>query len=241
MDKYRSLYKLTSGDSLTFGHLREISSLLLRGGFCLLPSDTGYSIASLPFLKNSVSPIFDIFPKGFTEPISLAFYHPELAEKYVNLTLEDQAVIENSCPGAITLVCEMIDDKNKSFIKNRINSDGTIGVRISRSSVENQLSLELKRPITTFAVRYPNGKIIQKFDDAVDIIKQMINGKNVQAWAAIKMPNFYYTDHSTVVTVQPALVDPDYTIKIFREGAIEPKVIKSSIERLSKYEMDDWC
>ena len=236
MDKYRSLI---SGDSLTYGHLREISDILLYGGFCLLPSDTGYSIASLPFLKKSVSPIFDIFPKGFTDPISLAFYHPELAEEYVKLTLEDQAVIETSCPGGITLVCEILDKKDRSFVKDRINTDGTIGVRISNSSVENQLSLELKRPITTFAVRYPHGKIVQNFDDAVDIIRQMLNGKKC-AWAAIKMPYFYYSDHSTVVTVQPALVDPDYTIKIFREGAIEPKVIKSSLEKLSKFEMSDW-
>ena len=86
--------KITTHDSLAIKELEKIDHLLKMGGICLLPSDTGYSLAALP-VKESIEKLDLIYPERANEPKSLSFNSPKLLERYVQLVEDEKKIIRN--------------------------------------------------------------------------------------------------------------------------------------------------
>lgn len=234
--------KLTYGDALAYGVLRVICQSMINGGVCILPSDTGYSLASLPFRKDVIVNINKLLPDQEMKSIPLSFGTLAMVEKFAYISGQGYRTIDQFCPGPITIVCkiktEIADSKNT--IEKILNTSGTIGVRIPDSPVERQISNELERPITTCAIRDSSNQIIQQFDEALDIVKSRINsaGLNIDL-IAIRANFIKYTEHSTVASVNPRLSN-NYDIHIFREGAISSKLIKNCTKKISYRDIEDW-
>ena len=230
---------LTFGDCLSYGHLREVLFTLNSGGVCLLPSDTGYAIAAVPFRRDVMSRLYALLPGKRGQPIPLAFGSLSLVEQYVKLTAADYRTIDRFCPGPLTLVCQISERQPLSQVEHMLNTDGTIGVRIPDSPVERQISSELQRPITTCAVRDADGNIVQKFDEAIDMIRPRLEAAGPNTLLiAIHMRSLKYSEHSTVVTVQPRLAAP-YSLYVYRQGVVEPDKIEDTLRRLSFWDLED--
>lgn len=231
---------LTYGSSLLYKDLREICDGLKRGGLCILPSDTGYSIAAYPFYQKSIPRIEKVLPHVANQAIPLSFDSQKMISKYVNLTQRDLRLMDKHCPGPLTLVCKMKEGLPKDKYNALFHTNNTIGVRIPDSPVERQICTELDTPLTTCAIRYDDNKIIQNFDDAVDIVNAALKSENEHFIVyGVKVPQIKYDDHSTVATVQGKF---PYVLHVYRPGIIEPKVLKNDADdrNLSYCDVDDW-
>ncbi len=233
--------RLTFGDSLTYGHLRKVCYALERGGLCVLPSDTCYSVAALPSRIQVMNNLATLLPDKAFEPIPLAFGSLSMVRKYVKLTGKDIRAIDEFCPGPLTLVCQMLDLHVTKSLGILLHTDNTIGVRIPDSPVERQISSELDMPITTCAIRDDRQHPVQNFDDAVSIMRERCAKTPKQMYlVAINMTRIKYHDHSTVVSVQTRLASP-YKIHIYRPGVIDPETIENTMKIEASFrELEDW-
>jgi L-threonylcarbamoyladenylate synthase len=241
--------RLTFGDSLSYGHLNDACHTVRWGGLCILPSDTCYSLAALPFLRDSLAHLAEILPEKLTDKIPLAFGSRSLVESYVTLTARDLKIIDTSCPGPVTLVCKIKETQDQRIIEDLLHTRGDIGIRIPDSGVERQISVELQRPITTCAIRDNNGQAIRSFDDAVSIVRDRMQARGTNfLLLAIKMTRLTYKELSTVLTTQPealpnhakeALVEP-YSVYVYRPGAIEPRKLEAALRRITWSDIEDF-
>ncbi len=227
---------LTFGDSLAYADLRRVCQILREGGLCLLPSDTCYSIAALPFRRDAIGRVGRVLPGKEREAIPLSFGSLPLVEKWVKLTPRDLRAIDEFWPGPLTLVCEVKDWHDKHILADMLHTIGNIGVRISDSPVERQISTELDRPITTCAVRDENGKPVRSFDDAVSLVRGRLEETGEAfPFAAVRISRLRYRAVSTVATLQRSQVPAHhhggsaYSIYVFRPGVIEPQRIERAL------------
>lgn len=231
---------LTFGSSLFYRDLREICDGLKRGNLCILPSDTGYSLAAYPFNPKGVARLEKILDGKREDPIPFSFDTRKRAMKFVKFTQKDLRLIEKLFPGPLTLVCKAKDSKIQEIVCSIIHTENTIGVRIPDSPVERQICSELEAPITTCAIRMPDGKIVQKFTDAIEVVNTKLSDclDNFVIYA-VQVPEIKYSDHSTVATVQGKF---PYVFSVYRPGVIEPKVLKNALDskNLSYCDVDDW-
>lgn len=224
--------KLSLNNSISYSHLREIRHCMSYGGILIIPSDTCYSLASFPMHKKALRLLANIQPESATKEIPLSFASLKMLEDYCVLQSEDIHVIDEFCPGPITIVCEMKNQIIKDDLNDFIHTKGTIGARIPDSAVERQISEFLNSPITTCAVRDDQGKVVRNYDDVVDLVKKRVVGviSNYDIMA-IQVPHFKYNESSTVFSLQSSIIG-NYEIQIFREGVVSSKKIKSASKDL---------
>jgi tRNA A37 threonylcarbamoyladenosine synthetase subunit TsaC/SUA5/YrdC len=231
---------LAFNDTLCFGHVNELCNILRSGGLLILPSDTCYALAGIPDRRDVLATIASLLPHTRNQPIPLSFGSLNMLRRWVKLVDSDYRVIDNECPGPITLVCEIASELASTAISQALHTNGTIGIRIPASHVERQISIELDHPITTCAIRDDTGHEIRKYDDALDIIRQRsLSLQNQIFIAGVHMPRIRYSEHSTVVTVQPNLATP-YTIHIYRPGAVDAHIIEGIVRTTTYRDVEDF-
>lgn len=215
--------------------MREILRVISLGGVCLIPSDTGYSLATIPHAPLNIENLRNLLPHASTAPISLCFASRNMAKDYVKLSAKDERSFDSFRYAPITLICPLINGKVRTHLTPVINTLNTLGVRISDSIIERQISLKIGRPITTCAVRNENGDIVRVFDDAIEILKaRMKSIGKIIPFAAIKSPGIKYEKDSTIVS----FIDPH--VKILREGVIDPQDIIREAKGITQFDIEDW-
>lgn len=247
MPQTQPIVRISSGGSLSCWDLTLACSALRSGGLGVVPSDTCYALAGLPFSRDSVGHLVTLLPAKATEPIPLVFGSIPLLERFVKLTVPDRRIIEVVWPGPLTLVCEISSAHDKTMLQEVLHTDGTIGARYSDSVVERQLSAHLQRPLTTCAIRDDSGEPVRNFDDAMYIVRSRMQAKNEQfPLFHIRVDRLPYAQLSTVATVQknalPAnkRTEPLDSVFVYREGEVEPKRLKKAVRELSPSDWVDW-
>lgn len=232
-------YKLTHGDSLSYAQLRQVCHVLRNGGLCIIPSDTCYALAGLPMRRDVVSGISKALPGKQKSEIPLAFGSLAMVEKWVTLKPKDYRVIDQFCPGPITLVCKINHRRHDaSKISQQLHTHGTVGVRIPDSPVERQVSIELDSPMTTCAVVDDNNSPITKYADAIDIVRAHLDTVSDEiSLVSIEMRWLKYTERSTVVAVQAETTAP-YKVRVYRPGVIELKEIEDTADRFGYWDIE---
>lgn len=220
---------MTINESLTTGDMQSVKDILKSEGMVLLPSDTCYSLAAIPFNEQMHLRLNKILNRE-DMPISLAFPNMNLVNAYVDLNGMTKILLETYTPGTITVICEAIDDPVvHKFAKAVIRSkDGTIGVRIPDSRIEREIASFVESPITTIAIRDKTGFFIQNFQQAVEIVTEGMKKVDNPNWIAIEGKKFS-SQHSTVVRVN----DLTKQVEVKRGGAISLEQIKSDLSKLS--------
>lgn len=239
--------RISLGEALSQGHLRQVCYTLNIGGIALIPSDTAYSLAALPFRRDSMAHLASLQPQKATESVLLAFGTLKLVKQYATLTAKDERLIDAHCPGPLTLVCEIASTQNKVIIEDMLHTHGTIGVRIPASAVERQISVELERPITTCAIRDDQGNPTRSFDDAFSILRERLKRAEVQfPISAVRLRRISVQELSTIASVQKGalptgmeLFEP-YQVFILRPGAIEAEQLESSVRKLWPCDIEEW-
>ena len=240
MNSFENKFQLTIGNSLTYGQLREIKHTMDSGGVCIIPSDTCYSVAGLPFNYGTIESISNFIPDIKFKEIPLSFANISMLKQWVTLTDKDCRVIDEELPGPATLICKIKDEKKKPVIERILHTKGTIGVRIPDSPIERQLSDFLNSPITTCAIRSDNGLIIQNTDEVIDIVKRRVDNIDLkQRVLLVRSADFKYKNNSTIVTFQD---DRRYNkLVVIREGEIPAEKIKRGSENYySQWDIEDY-
>lgn len=191
----------TTGGSLSVRHLAVVARVLNGYGYVLLPSDTAYSLAALavdPELQKRLNKILNR-PKW---PISLSFPSARVVREWTLPSMVVDHLMEQFCPGPITIVCEARPHLPTRFFDATIASgNGTIGVRIPDSIVERDVAGSTSYPITTAAVRERgDGPAVTDFARAVEIVSAGMASLRDATWCAIEGGSMY-DKHSTVVRV----------------------------------------
>lgn len=213
----------------------EIYKVIALGGVCLIPSDTGYSLATNPYSIANVENLRMLLPHASNAPISVCFASREMAKKYVILSSKDERTFDVFQYAPITLICPTLNERVKKQLQPVIKKLNTLGVRISNSVIERQISSNLDKPITTCAVRDDKGDIVRNFDDAIEILKARMKeiGKIIP-FAAIKTSSIKYDKDSTIISFANS------EVKILRVGAIDPQDIIREAKGITMYDIEDW-
>ncbi|MEM7187518.1 MAG: hypothetical protein AAF466_12750, partial [Bacteroidota bacterium] len=104
------------------------------------------------------------------------------------------------------------------------SSDGSVGVRIPDSTIEREVAGCTRFPITTVAIRDSEGKIIQDFEQAIEVVRQGTKKLNRPiAFGSIEGDKFL-DSHSTVVSVF------DRKLSLIRQGQTPFEQIKAVFE-----------
>lgn len=227
----------TQGSSLKTKSLQILKSTLQPRGFVMLPSDTCYSLATLPNEAEAFTRTNKVLQRA-KDPVSLVFTNLDDVEKWTKLTIGSAALLEQFTPGPITVVCQAGPNVPPVFTTKGINSaQNSIGVRISDSQIEREVSNCTEYPLTTVAVRDPQTKeAVTDFDKALDIVEAGIKKAKIQIeWCAIEGGKFY-NKHSTVVRVN----SESNKVELLREGDIPFTDIEKAYGMLPRRAYSDW-
>lgn len=104
-------------------------------------------------------------------PISLSFGSLRMATRYVRFSPKAAKFFGALAPGALTFVAEPSSRALAGFARSRLNAPGTIGVRLTESIVETQLSNELDGPLATTPVRSDAGREVCVAEEALALIQ----------------------------------------------------------------------
>ena len=216
--------------SLLADDRQRVTEVLLSHGLVLLPSDTAYSVAAIPFSKETRESINTLL-KRQDMPVSLAFSTMPSARPWIASNPIVTRLLEEFCPGPVTVVCKAAPHgiPAEFFGKTIASRNRTIGVRIPDSVVERDIAAATPYPVTTVAVRdLATDDVIASFENALDIIESRIGLIDCPEWCAIE-GDIRYGQHSTVVEV----TGDGTRLRLIREGDIPFTRIRDEVVRFA--------
>jgi L-threonylcarbamoyladenylate synthase len=221
---------LTPAGVLRNEHVRAIVDVLVRrGGFAMLPSDTCYSLATVPGGRLMSERINRILTRPEGEPISVSFDGIPLMKEWVELNEVAIRFLDSLTPGPLTLVCDAAPTLNPLITEDVLDApDGTVGVRIPDSNIERQVVTACKKPVTTPAVRTLDKVPVTDYQQAREIIEEGL-ARNGEPFALITVEarNPFLETHSTVVRVQGKTLEGLY--HVIRPGAISKDQLEEAL------------
>lgn len=227
--------KIRQDEELNNSQMRAILQIIALGGVCLIPSDTGYSLATNPYNIRNVNNLRKLLPHSSGVPISLCFASRKMAKNYAIFSAKDERTFDTFSYSPITLICPVRNGIIRKNLEPVIEMLNTIGVRISDSPVERQIAEKLNIPITTCAIRDENGSIVRNFDDAVEVLRKRMQDINEKIpLATIKSSHIKYDKDSTILS----FANPE--VKILRIGMIDPNDIINAAKGITIYDAEDW-
>jgi L-threonylcarbamoyladenylate synthase len=204
------------GGAMRVGTLHRVAEQLLHGGFALLPSDTSYSVATIPISGTIRTKVNKLLHRA-NWPVSVAFPSLPSVRPWIAPNATVERLLREFCPGPITVVCSASAEEPDEFFSAAVRSeDRTVGVRIPDSIVEREIAAMIRYPITTVAVRDPRSlEVVTSFETALEIVARGIHSIGGEPWCAIE-GDIFYSRQSTVVRTVGATED----IVLIREGDI---------------------
>lgn len=220
------VYDLING-LLTPTHLKEVTKFMKNGGLCVLPSDSAYILTGLLSLDNNkMTKDLDTLLERNGMKMSLSISDENSAAQRMQLSNMAYNFIKQVKSEGITFVADPRNDTLNKFSKDRLmTTDGTIGIRISRSPVEVQLAKQnLMFPSTP--IRDNSGKVVCTLKEAEKIVRERLTNTGINRDVGLiegVVP--YPGDLSTVVKEE--YYNGFWFLRIIREGTITHDRVKS--------------
>lgn len=145
-----------------------VLSHMQKGGLCILPSDSSYTLTGIPSIPG-VTEAIDLLLLRNGEKMSLAFNNIRQAAQMTQLSNMAYHFIDILTPGGLTFVARMSNNGYAKLSARRLYTDGTIAIRITESEVETQLAKEF--PLPTTPIRNSDRQVISSFDEAIAIVR----------------------------------------------------------------------
>jgi L-threonylcarbamoyladenylate synthase len=225
----------TAGGSLSVRHVDILAGVLSEQGYVLLPSDTAYSLAAQASHSELQQRLNKILNRP-DWPVSLAFPSARIVREWMVPNLVVDHLMEQFCPGPVTIVCQARSPVPARFFDGTIASQNrTIGVRIPDSIVEREVASCGNFPITTAAVREGrDGPAVCEFERALSIVSAGMESMPGVPWCAIEGGEIKYPAHSTVVEVSRS-----GGLREIRPGAIPFEDLEASVAVLPRSAFGD--
>lgn len=215
--------KVSQEGKLLSSDVDRIIKIMREGGLCILPSDSSYILTGNIMVKGVVEDIDFLLERQKTN-ISLTFNNFNQFSEDFELTDMARDFINKLMPGGLTFVSQPIDDITGNRYARKLNTDGTIGIRLSDSIVETQLAKDF--PIPTTPIRRSDQTETATLDEALEIIsKRYALLSKYRCLAGVDGEVLHSGEVSTVVKEEEQ--DGNWYIAILREGFIPRDTIKA--------------
>ncbi|MDR0508011.1 MAG: threonylcarbamoyl-AMP synthase [Dysgonamonadaceae bacterium] len=193
---------------LKVSDLLAIVDTINTGGCAVIPTDTGYMLACDATNDVAIQKVFDIKRRKNNNPIHVCIGTVGQAHKVGKFNLKAERLLDEFCPGAITIIVPKQEWVSDLLIANT----GNIGIRIPDAPCVLQICNELNKPVTATSVNFAESpplsdftQIVESFGDSVDYI--------------VKSNNEFFLESSSVVRIMGE------NIEILRKGPIVEKSI----------------
>ena len=224
------------GDVLSYDQAMDVVANTLRwGGLAFGPSDPGYTVWALPNHPKAIQAL-DVVLDHAEVAIPLTVASLDRALDLVDFTLVQRRLAGAAWPGGLTIVGRPANHQARKFSRT-LHAPGTLGVRVSRSHIERQLTTEAGIALTSAAVRYPDGGVVTDYDDVEAIVLDRVSLGGLTGVPLVGIPyveKFPLKIHSTVV----GLCDDD-SISILRPGMYEKRELVAMASRIAVHEYAD--
>lgn len=215
--------KVSQDGALSLSDVGRLIKIMRKGGLCILPSDSSYMLTGNIMVKGVVDDINLLLerPKG---NMSMSFHDFDQFSGYFELSDMACDFINRLTPGGLTFVSQPVDDVTGNHFARKLNTDGTIGIRLSGSRVERQLAEAF--PIPTVPIRKPDLSETGSLDEALDVIgSRYLRLSRSRYLAGVDGPVLHCGNVSTVVKEEE--IGGSWYIVILREGVIPKDKIES--------------
>ena len=126
-------------------YIRQASKLLEEGKLVSFPTETVFALAANAQDEKALESIFKVKGRENKKPLALLVENTNQAKKYVKLNKNALLIMQELCPGPISLVLPMADDCNlPKIINGGIN---TLSVRIPDHKTALAILNEVNCPI----------------------------------------------------------------------------------------------
>lgn len=218
--------KASKEGELLSSDVERIIEIMREGGLCVLPSDSSYILTGNSMVKGVTEDIDFLLERKKAE-ISLTFNNFNQISQGFELSYMARNFIKKLTPGGLTFVSKPVDDAISSHYARELNTDGTIGIRLSESKIETQLARVF--PIPTTPIRNVDFTETSTLREALDIIAPRYTQlRKYRQLVGVEGVVLHSGKVSTVV--KEIEIDNKWYVVILREGIIP----RDTIERVAK-------
>lgn len=197
MSKIPSLIRNVSEESLLPSTIKEIESaaaIIRLGGVVIFPTDTVYGIGASSDSKKSIERIYQIKGTPKSQAFPLLISDVGQVRNKAKITLSAEKLIEKHWPGALTIILESLDGREK------------IGFRLPNSLLVRILIEKVTVPIIGTSANFHGKRTANSFDN-LDPEFSKLADYTIEGECKLGVES----------TVVDASVDPP---KVIREGAV---------------------
>lgn len=88
----------------------KLKKVIKSGGVVIIPTDTVYGLAADSLNPDAIKRIYEIKKRDFSNPMNILVSNIDMIKKVTNkLSQEEENIIENFFPGALTIILEKND------------------------------------------------------------------------------------------------------------------------------------
>ena len=144
--------------------IKEAVTALKKGGIILIPTETVYGIAADATNKNAIRKIYEIKQRDASKPLQLLVKNLAEASKYALFNEPSRKAAETYWPGPLTLILDEI--KGNNLAQNLNSNDGTIGVRVPKHEILDELFNKIGFPLAATSANLSGEKPFTGFEEA---------------------------------------------------------------------------
>lgn len=126
--------------------VEHASSVLLKGGLVLYPTETVYGAGVDATNQTAVNKLLQFKSRREGKPLSIAVTNPAMAEQFVEVNDQARQLYQQFLPGPMTIVSQA--KANQQLARGVTSEFQTLGIRISSHPFVAQLVSKLNKPIT---------------------------------------------------------------------------------------------
>lgn len=138
----------------------RIADTLRRGGFAVLPTETGYMLATLATSTDAVARAFAVKSRDLAKPMHVACSSFKMASRFAIIDVRAMRILGALTPGPVTVVVQ----KSEMLPDSLVTLDGTVGLRIPDSPATLQVIDEIGCPVTATSLNEAGREPIEAVD-----------------------------------------------------------------------------
>lgn len=148
------------------GAVGEAAAVLKRGGIVAIPTETVYGLAAASRNRQAIDRLYSLKKRDRAKPLTLCFADSSRAQEYFSILPPfGYRMIESYWPGPLTVIFYAI------------NSEETIGIRVTSHPVAAAVLCELNSPVYLPSANISGEKeavsaeeVVRVFGEAVDLV-----------------------------------------------------------------------
>lgn len=144
MTKFEFMRSHSSSGMLTLSQVARISDSLRGGSLAVLPTETGYMLAAVATLPESVEHAFAVKSRQTAKVMHVACASLEMAQEVGQLSPDALRLLGAFTPGPLSVIVP----KTAVLPDRLVTLDGTVGIRIPDHPATLQVIHEVGKPLT---------------------------------------------------------------------------------------------